>query len=208
MPELIPGHVQRALEQALRRSTRGLIFTELLLTEELSPSMLAERLGLDLNVVAYHMRRLAAMGLIAPTRRVPYRGGVSQRFYRVTPGLSLSLQARPQALAALAPRATPEEQHDTHFAYLLLAANLLARAPAHYRGFDSQQFDSLLQHQHLFTVALGALPRSALVELARLVSNYLDQQWRDALPEGPQQAHRDFLVFAALPDFLTSEAQT
>jgi len=208
MPEAIPGPLRAALEQALRSSTRSLIFTELFLSDELSPAMLAERLGLDLNAVAYHMRRLASAGLIVQTRRVPYRGGVSQRFYQVTRSLRLSLGARPQSVTTLASAVTAEERRNLYLVYLLLAAKVLDRAASLYSASGPQLFDSLFLGQPLGTVAFGALPRPSLAELAQIVRDYLDRAWADSGPQGPQQTHGDFLVFAALPEFLTPETQT
>ncbi len=196
--------LSEALEQALRYPRRCLIFTEFLLAEELSPSDLAKRLDIELNAAAHHIRSLAKSGLIEVTRRVPYRGGVSQKFYRVVPSLRLSLLARSAAAAASAPGVKPEERHVLYLGHLLVAANVLSWGHHHYRDFDPAALDSLFRHPRLGAVAFGPLPRSALAELAQLVSDYLDRQWKDGLPRGPQQ--RDFVVFAALPDFLTPES--
>jgi len=174
----------------------------MLLSGEMSASVLAERLGLDLNTVAYHIRRLANAGLIRLTRQVAYRGSVREKFYQVTPSVRLSLEAQPQALTAVTSSGTPEERRGIYLAHILVAAHLLARAPAHYSDFDAGLLDSLLLDERLSTVAVGRVSRSALAEMVQLIRAILDREWADKV----QEPHRDFVVFAALPEFLTPEA--
>ncbi len=202
MKETNPSHLRAALQRGLHVPTRSVIFAEMLLSGELSAIMLAERLGLDLNTVAYHIRRLANAGLIQLTRQVAYRGSVREKFYQVTPAVRLSLEAQPQALTAAASSVTPQERRGIYLACILVAAHLLARAPAHYGDFDTRRLDSLFLDQRLGMVTIGRVSRPALAEIVQLVRNILDREWA---AEKVQEPHRDFLVFAALPEFLTPE---
>lgn len=70
------------IAKALTHPTRGQILTILAEHDELSPSELADRIDKPIGNVSYHVRTLAALGLITQTRTEPRRGAV-EHYYRL-----------------------------------------------------------------------------------------------------------------------------
>lgn len=77
------GGGSTALVKALSHPVRARAFF-VLSTRTASPKELAEELGVRLEVVSYHVRRLLAAGLIELVRREPRRG-VKESYYRAAP---------------------------------------------------------------------------------------------------------------------------
>ena len=88
----------------------------LILSErEASAVEIARMVGADVGVVAYHVRKLAALGLISLTREARVRGAV-QRFFRARPLPAITEQAwvsAPAVAKQAVINATLQQVHET-----------------------------------------------------------------------------------------------
>ena len=85
--------VGRKVHRALAHPLRVRILELARQRDEISPVDVAEETGEPLGVVSYHVRALAAAGLLELSRR-SFRRGAVKHHYRATAQLGLTLRAR------------------------------------------------------------------------------------------------------------------
>jgi DNA-binding transcriptional ArsR family regulator len=77
-----------ALVKALNHPIRRVILHYATAHNELSATQISDEFGLNLGVVSYHVRRLARLGFLQQTRRVPRRGAIETRWSGIPSALA------------------------------------------------------------------------------------------------------------------------
>lgn len=189
-----------ALLAALQDRTRGLIFSEFLFADELTASMVSERLGITFTNASYHLRRLLAAGIIEPSREVA-AGFRTEKFYRITRELQQALLARPDAITETYDDMTAQERQTAHCAWLAIAGNMLLRGADRYQRMQAEEFERLFSDEKLMMLAMGRVAREPLKQLLRIARAALPENWGEIGASDPSE-HPDHVVFAVLPELL------
>ncbi len=189
-----------ALLAALQDRTRGLIFSEFLFADELTASMVSERLGITFTNASYHLRRLLAAGIVEPSREVA-AGFRIEKFYRMTRGLQQALLSRPDAMTDTYEDLTAEERQTVHCAWLAIAGNILLRGADRYQRMEADEFERLFNEEKLMMLAMGRIAREPLKQLLRIARAALPENWGEIGASSPS-AHPDHVIFAVLPELL------
>ena len=86
-----PAHFDRTVHRALAHPLRVRVLELATDRDEVSPVDLAEELGEPLGVVSYHVRQLAAAGLLELASR-SFRRGAVKHHYRAVPRLGVTVR--------------------------------------------------------------------------------------------------------------------
>jgi DNA-binding transcriptional ArsR family regulator len=163
-----------------------------------SPSDLAAELDAPLGVVSYHVRRLAALGLVKLSKRVPRRGAV-EHYYRAT--------ARPRITSETWGR-TPSIVKNATIQAAVDQVGYLVGAAASEGGFDAPE--SHLSRSRLTVDEKGwqALAREldAMLERIRKIELASKQRLTKANRAGEQEAAVVLMLFDSPPEAPETEA--
>ncbi|TMC00627.1 MAG: winged helix-turn-helix transcriptional regulator [Chloroflexi bacterium] len=192
----------RTLKRVLQDYTRALVFNELLMGGEITASIIAKRLETSFTKVSYHIRILQGADIIEPVR-VVVAGYRKEKFYRIKPGILSALFGTADALGAAYGELNAAERQIIHCTYLAVVSNVLRRAADRYERMDPERFDELFREHELMMLAFGSVPREMFKQVLRVARAALPETWNDLDAETPWK-HPDYVVFASLPDLLTT----
>lgn len=179
--------------RALADPTRASLLTELADGDELTATQMARRLGLTVNNVYHHLRKLNQWGLLATPRVVPGPTYV-EKYYRLQPALTVVVQD-PGWLDKAQKGRTAAERQAIWVAFCAQLAQLMMRAANHYAAMTPEEWE-----QTVLTTRAGMMslrkpdPKRYREDLEAFRSRVVLPSPGEDSPTG-----QDVLVIAALP---------
>lgn len=198
--EMTTEDVDRGLRDAMKDSTRALIFNELLMEKEVSGSTLSARLGIPAQNLYYHLHRLSEWGIVETAREEVVRGCWVEKYYRLSDDLTRVLTHQLSPIDEALEGATAEEKKATIVSLLNMASAVVARAAQRYASMDADEFARLLDEERLVMVTFGMLERGQFVRTLKVARDHRQQvEWQPPSAGGPGATAGDQVVIACMP---------